>query len=197
MAAGVAVAAEAGWDRLSLRAVASEARVTPMALYRHVSDADTLRSMVLDAIVDAGPTPQSTGRLEHDLAVWAHAFRDHCSTFEGVAGWLLSHWFTSSATLGVVEGLLTIAAEHGIVEFEAVALTNAVFTYVLMRCEAERQIRSAGVMTRTLELAGGPTALPKLAAVADFYSTAEFDTHFAYGLGVLISGATARAQVTA
>ena len=194
VAGGLAIVRSGGWDRLSLRAVAAEIGVTPMALYRHVPDAKSLRAMVLEAIVGTGPVPMSSGQLNHDLAAWARAFRGHCVTFDGVAGWLLIHWFESPAALAIVEGLLTMADEHGVVEFEAVALTNAVFTFVLMRCEAERTIRSAGAVKRSLNLAGGPAVLPRLSSLARHYSTARFDTHFEYGLDVLIAGALDRAK---
>ena len=68
------------------------------------------------------------------------------------------------------------------------AVANAVFTYVLMRAEAERQVRSAGVVKRRLRTSGLSKDLPRLRSLANHYTTAEFDIHFELGLNVLIAG---------
>jgi AcrR family transcriptional regulator len=47
--AGLAVVARGGWDAISVRSVAAELGVTPMALYRLAPDADRLRRAVADA----------------------------------------------------------------------------------------------------------------------------------------------------
>ena len=184
-----------GWERLSLRSVAAAVGVTPMALYRHIADADQLRMVVLDSIVAASAPVPDGGRLERDLHEWASTFRSHLSEFDGVAGWLLAHWTESAATLRIVEQLLSRAAVSGVEGFEAVALTNAVFTYVLMRCETERSVRSAAQVRRSLQQVTDHRDLPRLRALSQHYATAEFDTHFSYGLNALLAGALLREQV--
>ncbi len=167
-----------------------------MALYRHIADAGELRAVVLDSIVaSAAPIPDS-GRLDRDLHAWASAFRSHLSQFDGVAGWLLAHWTESAATLTIVEQLLSRSADAGVEGFDAVALTNAVFTYVLMRCETERSIRSAAQVRRSLQRVTDHRDLPRLHALSQHYATAEFDLHFDYGLNALLHGALAREQVS-
>lgn len=186
--AGVGVVATQGWDRLSIRSVAAALAVTPMALYRHVADAAELRAAVLDAIVGASAEVQPTGDLAVDLADWARRFRADLERHPGVAAHLLVAWFDCPAALDRVEGLLALAADHGKDGFEAVALTNAVFTYVLMRCEAERQIREAGGVRRTLR-DDGERPRRRLRALATHYTTARFDAHFEFGLQALVAAA--------
>jgi AcrR family transcriptional regulator len=186
--AGVRLVDRDGWAVLSLRAVASELSVTPMALYRHVGDSDSLIAAIAEAIVERAPVVVASGDVATDLGDWARRFHHHLSRYPGVAGHLLTMWFDSPAMLERVNDLLELVGEHGLDGFEAVAVTNAVFIYVLMRCEAERTVRTAGAVSRTLRTAAASRPLDRLNALALHYTTAKFDAHFEFGLKSLISG---------
>jgi AcrR family transcriptional regulator len=186
--AGVALVSEHGVRALSLRAVAGSLGVTPMALYRHVSDSEALSEAVMEAIVGRTARIGTSGDAREDLADWARHFHRDLMGFPGVAGWLLTHWFECGPMLERIDELLSCVAEHGLDGFEAVAVTNAVFTYVLMRCEAEREVRSKGVVERQLQVSNASRPLTRLAALAAHYTTAEFDAHFEFGLQALIAG---------
>jgi AcrR family transcriptional regulator len=177
-----------GWGALSLRAVAQSLGVTPMALYRHVSDGDTLRRTVLDAIVGESPAVRVEPDLGAALAEWARRFHRHLLRFPGAAGALLVSWFDCTPMLERIDDLLAMAIADGMEGADAVAATNAVFTYVLLRAEAERHVRSAGAVRRRLRTAAATRPLVHLAALASHYTTAQFDTHFEYGLRALIDG---------
>jgi AcrR family transcriptional regulator len=159
-----------------------------MALYRHVPDSDALLSGVMDAIVAGAPDVIDLGDLDGDLVDWARRFHAYLVQFPGVAGQLLTGWFESVPMLERVEDLLALVGAHDIDGFAAVAVTNAVFSYVLMRAEAERRVRSAGVVKRRLRTAGSSKDLPRLRSLANHYTTAEFDVHFEFGLNALIAG---------
>jgi AcrR family transcriptional regulator len=186
--AGVRVVARDGWSELSLRAVASELEVTPMALYRHIGDSGSLMAAVVEAIVERLPGAVLTGSVSADLTTWARTAHDELSDYPGVAGYLLTMWFDSPAMLERIDELLGLVYQHGIDGFEAVAVVNAVFTFVLMRCEAERTVRSAAAVRRTLRTASAARPLHRLNALAAHYATAEFDAHFEFGLRSLIAG---------
>lgn len=186
--AGVQLVRRDGWPALSLRSVAAAIGVTPMALYRHVPDSDSLLSGVLDSIVGAAPVVETTGRLAVDLTNWARELHRHLGQFPGVAGRLLVSWFDCVPMLERIDDLLALVAGHGIEGYEAVATTNALFTYVLMRGEAERQVQSAGVVRRRLRTAGSTRELTHLQSVSRYYTTAQFDAHFEFGLRALLAG---------
>ena len=58
VAAALAVAKRVGFDRLTMRALADELGVTPMAAYYYVSSKDQLLELVADAVAsDAKPLP--------------------------------------------------------------------------------------------------------------------------------------------
>lgn len=186
--AGVRLVAAHGWEALSLRAVASELGVTPMALYRHVADSDALASAVLEGVLAHTADVRATGDLVLDLATWARRFHADLLRFPGVAGRLLTNWFESPGMLERTDALLELVSAHGIDGFEAVATTNAVLTYVLMRCEAERQVRTAGAVKRELATARSSQPLTKLRSLTRHYTTARFAAHFDYGLDALLRG---------
>lgn len=186
--AGARVVEESGWAGLSLRAVATELGVTPMALYRHVGDSEKLKAAIVEEVIEQLAPVATSNQLGEGLADWARQFHDLLSRYPGLAGHLISSWFESSATLGQIEELLARVQASGVDGFDAVAVVNAVFTYVLMRCEAERVVRSAGAVRRTLRTSAASRPLPRLTALAEHYSTAQFDAHFEFGLKSLIAG---------
>jgi AcrR family transcriptional regulator len=192
VAAGQALVREAGWSALSLRAVATRLGVTPMALYRHVDDGAALTSGVTERIVAELGVVDRTGDANHDLAVWARAAHSVLRAHPGAAGHLLVTWFEVPAMLQCTEDLLDIVHDDGMRDFEAVAAVNAIVMYVLMRCEAEQAVRSAGAVERALKVAAAESPLPHLTRLGEHYTTARFDLHFEYGLDVVLNGITAR-----
>jgi hypothetical protein len=79
-----------------------------------------------------------------------------------------------------------------------VAAVNAVFTYVLMRAEAEESIRQAKVVERRLPRGARSDARwPRLKANASEYEVARLDVHFAYGLDVILLGIDRRQNARA
>lgn len=61
MESAVALADRAGLEAVSMRAVAAELGVVPMALYKHVADKDDLVGGMIDTVVAAYPTPNPSG----------------------------------------------------------------------------------------------------------------------------------------
>jgi AcrR family transcriptional regulator len=65
-----------GIEGFSMRAVADELHVTPMALYRYVKDKAALAALVVDSTIREHPLPQSMGDWQKDLlaiARWSRA----------------------------------------------------------------------------------------------------------------------------
>ena len=193
VAAGAAIVAAEGWSGLSVRSVAGHLGVTPMALYRHISDSDALATATIARIASGMLPVTATGDAIDDLRRWCSGARAALGPFHGAAEHLLTVWFEVPEVLEVIEGLLTIVHDDGRDGFEAVAAANAVFMYVLMRCAAEGTVREARAVRRTINLAAARTDLPHLRELAIYYTTARFDDHFDYGLDVLLAGIHSRA----
>lgn len=59
LTAAVDVADRDGWDAVSMRRLAQELGVVPMAMYKHVADKDELRAGMIDAVIAEYPVPDS------------------------------------------------------------------------------------------------------------------------------------------
>jgi AcrR family transcriptional regulator len=192
IAAGVQLVRAEGWSRLSVRALAAQLGVTPMALYRHVPSSEALQLSVISRIAGVCAEVRDSGDLLGDLAFWANRSYAALNPYPGAAAYLLTTWFEVSPTLLAIERLLEIVHSAGLEDFEAVAAVNAVFMYVLMRSEAEQTVRRAGTVKRSLQVAVVEGSLPRLSALMEHYTTARFDLHFEYGLQVLLDGIALR-----
>jgi TetR/AcrR family tetracycline transcriptional repressor len=184
--------ARRSFDELSLRSVAHELEVTPMALYRHVADAGALVALVTDDLAHDIPLAVPTGAAVTDLATWARSARAALSGYPGLAAHLLTTWFAVPRMLVQVEQLLAVTEQITSDDFEQVAAANAVLMFVLMRVEAESGIRRRGVLRRSLRLAAAGAPVERLHRLYDLYATADLDGHFDYGLEVLLKGIGAR-----
>lgn len=191
--AGAVLARSGHFDGVSLRRVAQQLGVTPMALYRHVGDSDALVTAVLERVAAEIPIAAATGQWMMDLRRWAVVAREVLAGYPGASSRLLTVWFKLPSMLVQVEQLLAVVEQADLDDFESVASTNAVLMFVLMRVEAERVVRGAGVTRRTLRVnaTGDLTRLRRLTA---FYEAAQLDTHFEYGLDVLLAGISTRGE---
>ena len=189
VAAGVALVKREGMGALTLRAVAADLAVTPMALYRHLPGGETLSSCVAAAFAAALPEVPRTGRVRSRLRRWAQELREALAGAPGFSHHLLLHWFELPDALERIEQLLAAVEEAGLRGFEAVAAANAVFTFVLMRVQLEEALREAGALRRTLSgLRKTRVELRRLQAHLREYQTAKTGAHFDYGLKLILDG---------
>ena len=193
VAAGVALVKREGMGALSLRAIAADLAVTPMALYRHLPDGEALHAAVVAALSAALPQVPRAGPVRRRLQRWAQETRAMLAAAPGFSHHLLVHWFELRDALERIEHLLAAAEETGLEGFEEVAAANAVFTFVLMRVQLEEALRGAGALRRTLSgLKKTQARLRRLEAHAREYQTAKTDAHFDYGLKLILDGIARR-----
>lgn len=191
--AALLLAAADGIEAVGVRSVGARLAVTPMAVYRYVSDADALARATLTAIVEQLPVLDDSVDWRESYRAWAASAREILARYPGAAHKLLTCWFELGPMLRQVEGLVRTALRGGLRGFEAVAAANGVLTYVLMRVEAEATVRRAAVVERALrDVRRRPASFPLLHEHLAHYETARFDEHFAYGLDVLLRGIEVR-----
>lgn len=189
IAAALELATADGVEAIGLRSVSARLSVTPMALYRHIGDAEQLVTTTLSAIVKQLPTLNSEIDWHPAARAWAGGARSVLLQYPGSAHSLLTRWFQLPAMLAQVEALLKASVQRGLRDFEAVAAANALLMYVLMRVEAETAVLRAGVRTRALsEVRRHRHSFPLLYEHIAHYEIARFDDHFRYGLETLLSG---------
>lgn len=187
--AGLRLVQRDGWAAVSVRSLADELGVTPMALYRVAADADGLRRLVADAAAPAvDPARPSGGETLVDvLRVWAVDAYRHLAGYPGLAAYAVMQWTELPAWLDIVEHLLTAAADDGLDGPAAVATVNAVFAYVLVRAQLRDAARTAP--RRALgPLADDPDRYPHVRATKREFATRQTERHFAFGLSALLAG---------
>ena len=90
VAGAIRVTKAVGLDHLTMRALAAELGVTPMALYHHVPNKDALLQLVADAVIgEIDVPPPDVGPWDVRLAVLARDLRARVSAFPGVGAYLL------------------------------------------------------------------------------------------------------------
>ncbi len=184
VSAGCRLVRRDGVEALGIRSVAGAVGVTPMALYRHVSDAGDLHDAVLGRLCASLPaTPQSVD----ELGRWAHDFRAWLLGVPGLPRLVLIRWFELPPMLDIVEALLRVFRRVGLDGFELVAAANSLFSYVLARAELEEAVRAAGVR-RSLAWDADAAARPLLDSMRDQYAVARLDEHFDFGLQLMLRG---------
>jgi AcrR family transcriptional regulator len=188
--AGCQLARRDGLETVGVRSVAGAVGVTPMALYRHVSDADDLHAAVLAELCESLPNrPESID----DLRRWAHNFRAWLIGVPGLPRLILIRWFELPPLLDIVEALLEVFSRVGLAGFELVAAANSLFSYVLARAELEETVRASGVH-RSLRWDHDGTPRPLLDSLRDEYAVARLDEHFDFGLQLVLDGLLGRPQ---
>jgi AcrR family transcriptional regulator len=187
--AGVECVRHGGLASLGIRALAERLGVTPMALYRHVDTAQALESAVIEEVLASIPGVPEGAEWQSTVRAWASGARPVLAAHPGVARYILTNWFRLPQVLDWIEGLLCAAEDESMTGPLAVAAVNAVFTYVLMRVEAEEAVRSAGVIRRQLPRGARSEARwPHLKANAREYEVARLHRHFEFGLDTLLLG---------
>lgn len=188
VAAGVQRATRSGVETVGMRAVAADLGVTPMALYRHVGDAEALRCAVIHEILRGLPVVAGESAWDQRCRAWAHEARGVIARVPGLAHHVLLHWIDLPAVLASLESLVGTMERDAPIGVDAVAGANALLTYVLMRAQAEERVRDQGPKRDLSVLRSRREDLPYLWKHRDQYRRARLDEHFAYGLDALLAG---------
>jgi AcrR family transcriptional regulator len=113
-AAALAVADERGAAGFTMRAVAEELGVTPMALYHHVEDKAALVALVVDRVVGAVPIPAPTGSWREDLWQFARWMREIAHSHPAVAELRQSHQVLTPNILPFTERWINVWQQSGL-----------------------------------------------------------------------------------
>ena len=185
--AGLSLVSRAGWSAVSVRSVAGELDVSPMALYRLVPDAGSLRRLIADAAADA-IRPESDGTsLSALLRSWAGDAYEYLKHYPGLASFVIMEWTELPGWLDIVETLLAKVHDEGVLGVAAVGTTNAVFSYVLVRAQLHDSLISTPRRTLT-PLKEDPGRYPHMFQSRSEFTVAKTDDHFTLGLNALTAG---------
>jgi AcrR family transcriptional regulator len=108
--------AEAGLDKLTMRAVAARLGSSPMALYRHVADRDELVARTVDqtlADIELLPHPTTPDETRKWLLHMATTVRQRLRAYPGTADHLLMNGPTGPWTMTFMDRVCHVLADTG------------------------------------------------------------------------------------
>lgn len=188
--AALALVDDRGLAALTMRALATELKVSPMALYNHVRDKEELVDLMLDLVlgeVDCSPT-------EGD---WVTQLRALVVSFHQVlaAHHQLARVYSTQLRIGphglrIIERAIRLLLQARFSPPDAAAAFLTLYTYTVGRHQMGHIAPMAGPTPREAEyyLALPPEEIPSIRAVSPHLSGAHGRGQFEYGLDTLLTG---------
>jgi AcrR family transcriptional regulator len=186
--------ATAGFDALTMRAVATEMGASPMALYRYFATKDELIDGMLDRVLGRIVFPEPTDDWSADLASFAVAHRDVLAGHPWVIVPLFTHSNPGINATVIGERAFAILGRGGIAGAESVAAFSGIlalnygwFAFSSARDATRDRVDPEAALGAALsQLPAG--RFPLTVAVADELSRYGSDAHYALALQAMVAG---------
>lgn len=186
--AAIRVGRRVGFERVTMRMVADELGVSPMAAYRHVPSREALINLATDRLAATIRVPDPTvgtwderlRQIEHDAFAARAAFPGQPDNAELAGG---------PEHDRLADGVLDILTEAGLTDEEAAVAFQVIWAYFLGQlraCEPLLRARSDSDEAPEVLMA------PSLARVMDRLPGATPENFFELGLEIFIDGLRAR-----
>ena len=187
-----------GIDAVTMRRLADEIGVTPMALYHHIPNKKELLDLAVNRVgIDV--------HIAHDGRPWidqirdyATAWRDELHRYPGVAGYLLRQDAPPAMAWRVVDDAVSLLIQSGFDERNAARAYAALVNFVLARCDQEQimahHARGSEPWTeeRVHEALGEAHGNIDHERIWHYLSELSKDDHFSYALERLLVGIDAQ-----
>jgi AcrR family transcriptional regulator len=135
-----------GISALTMRRLAEELGVSPMATYHHVRSRDALLLLLADDVMRGVlPPPADAGTWDERLWSYMHAMGEELAAHPGLSNFLLDHDTTAEARR-YTQRCIEVVREGGFDAAQAKQAFMAIYTYMWGRSifQAIRNRRSAG-----------------------------------------------------
>jgi AcrR family transcriptional regulator len=190
--AAEAVAAEEGFDALSMRAVAARLGAAPMALYNHFATKERLVDALLDRVLGRFEPPPAAGDPAEDLRRFARAHRRLLTAHPWAVAPLFSSPSPGLNAVRIGEHALAILRGAGLSADQAVAAFSGVvaLNYGWSSFTAARALDPGGPAHEVgAMLAALPASeFPLTVGVAREMGAYGGDAHYELVLGALVEG---------
>lgn len=194
MAAARSLIDRDGWEKLTMRRLATEAGIAPTTLYHHVRDKDDLLTRLLDDYAERMPRPAMPSDPRGRVIAAATAIRETLAAWPWVVQVLIRDDQVGQAALRMVETLLAGAVDCGCTPEQAVDLYRSIWYYtageILVQANRDRGQAPSDHPNRRDERirAAPPDELPHLASLADRWASLTARDTYALGLRSLVDG---------
>lgn len=129
--AAMAIADRDGLDKVSMRTVAENVGVTPMALYRHFDSKLALLDGMVERLVTSLRPEDVTGSWDERLTALAHAYRGLAQRHPWSADLLFSRPSVTPDAARVTEFIYAAIRDAGVPESQVGRLERLVTTFVI------------------------------------------------------------------
>jgi AcrR family transcriptional regulator len=187
--AALAVARRDGVGGLSIRKLAAELRVTPMAVYHHLHSKEDILVGVIERVVDeAAATAHGVpcSRWQDWLRATCRAMYRALVEQPAVIPLLGSSLRIGPGALGVLDDMLTVLCTAGIDRATAMSGAHALISYTLGAAGLQATVRPAGSIQAPTARSGDPSDL------ADEIVRLARSDLFDRGLDLLLAGLATR-----
>ena len=191
---------EEGIEALSMRRLAKELGVDPMAIYHHLPNKRALLSALIEGVFSEMrmPKPEENGDWRERVRAWARAFRDVARAHPKLVPYLASYpEAAAEATLESTEELYAAFEAAGMTPREIVGSVGVVVDYLngFALAEASGALGDPDEQREMVELldARPPGELPAMRRTLEALPSEDVVTDFEFGLEVVLAGLEATA----
>jgi TetR/AcrR family tetracycline transcriptional repressor len=172
---------ERGLATLTMRALATELQVTPMALYNHVRDKDELIDLVVDLMLSEVDLSTPTGDWATQLRALGCAVHHVLTAHPALARVYSTHLRIGPHSLRIMERGLELLLQAGFIPPEATNAFFALFTYTA----GYHQIGRVDPQNYS---ALPPEQIPSITTITPHLTGVHQHEQFEYGLDTLLTG---------
>lgn len=196
--AGLRLVDAEGVQALSLRRLAVELRVTPMAVYWHVRDKAELLDLIGERVLETIVVPRPVGDWRRQLRDVHLAMLEPLLAHPNAVELMVGRARFGAAGIGLFERILAILRGAGFAPpaafdaYQSLYLFQLGFTATARRSPEFRAVQAQGAAyLRSLE----PAAFPAIAEVAPVIGARSLAEQYAIGLDVVVEGIAAALPV--
>jgi len=192
-----------GWEKLTIRGLATETGIGATTLYHHVRDKDALLLLLLNEYVEQLPRPELPAEPRDRVIAAAAAQHDALAAWPWAADVLTADGFVGllgEPTLWMVEAIVAGAVDYGCTPEQAVDVFRSLWYFtvgeILVRANTARR-RASGRIWRDIDFSSfDRSRLPHLAALGDRWPTLAARDIYPRGLSAFVDGLLAQATST-
>ncbi|MBB5936372.1 TetR/AcrR family transcriptional regulator [Streptomyces zagrosensis] len=189
---------EVGWEKLTIRRLASEIGVGATTLYHHVRDKEELLFLLIYEYAEQIPHPELPSEPRERIITAAVALHDGLAAWPWAAEVLTTDGFIArlgDSFLWLVETILAGAVSAGCPPEQSVQIFRSIWYYtageIVVRAHTRHRKMNEQDPTHLNAYFGnadGPLRHPHLAAIADRWATLAGQDTFAQGLRAFVDG---------
>jgi len=185
--AAMAIVREHGLDTLTMRRLATELRVAPMSVYRHIDDRRSLLLLMLDTVADAVVLPPLSADPREEVTAVMTAIHGVLREDPWAIGLLVTDKLASPGILPAVDRIFTALTNSGLPPRKVAGAYRLIWHYTVGELLDTHHVPADG-FSRTMVRSADPEHYPGLMSVVAELADEPTVDHFADNLHIVLDG---------